>query len=227
MRSAAPLIWSGPQIDSSKVPRLGNWPKNGDKEAVGGVLYTAAELIRITSILLYPIMPQKMKEIRAVFGLDDSTLTLDSARTWFDLPGGNKINLSGSIFPRLDVKKMPSLVKPEKAEVTEDGLISIDDFGQVDLRVARVDTAERVEKADKLLKLQITIGDKKRQIIAGIAEHYAPENLIGKNIIVVANLKPAKIRGIESDGMLLAARKDGKLTLVTTDEDIVSGASVG
>ncbi|MCP4568215.1 MAG: methionine--tRNA ligase [FCB group bacterium] len=201
--------------------------KNGDKDAVGGVLYTAAEVVRIASILLYPIMPQKMKDIRTVFSLDDSTLTLDSARTWFDLPSGNKINIEASIFPRLDAKKIPSLVKPEGDDSGEDGLISFDDFGAADLRVAEVIQAERVEKADKLLKLQIDVGGDQRQIIAGVAEHYAPEDLIGKKIIVVANLKPAKIRGIQSQGMLLAAKKKGKLTLVTVAEDIASGASVG
>jgi methionyl-tRNA synthetase len=93
--------------------------------------------------------------------------------------------------------------------------------------VAIVEQAERVEKAARLLKLQIDIGGEKRQIIAGIAEHYAPEEIVGRKIIVVANLKPAVIRGIESRGMLLAAKKDGIMRLVTVDGDIVSGATVG
>ncbi|MCK5125797.1 MAG: methionine--tRNA ligase [candidate division Zixibacteria bacterium] len=203
--------------------------KEGKNDIVEGALYTASELIRISSILLYPIMPEKMREVRTVFGLDDSTLTLDSARTWFDLPTGNKISLAQSVFPRLDAKKVPALVKQKDASPSEDGtgLITIDDVGKVELRVAEVLQAEKVEKADKLLKLQIDIGKDKRQIIAGVAEFYQPDELVGKKIIVVANLKPAKIRGVESNGMLLAAKVKGQLKLVTVDGDIAPGASVG
>jgi methionyl-tRNA synthetase len=202
--------------------------KEGDMKTVGGVLYTAAELVRIASILLFPLMPTKMREIRAVFGLDDSSLKLDSARTWFDLPTGVEVKLKGSIFPRLDAKKIPALVAPKEAPADEaEGVITIDDFAKVDLQVAEVKEAEKVPKADKLLKLQISLGSDTRQIVAGIAEHYAPEDLVGKKIIVVANLEPAKIRGIESRGMLLAAKKKKALTLVTVDDDIDPGASVG
>ncbi|MFH1698979.1 MAG: methionine--tRNA ligase [Candidatus Zixiibacteriota bacterium] len=202
--------------------------KEGKLDIVGGVLYTAAELVRIACILLYPIMPAKMREVREVFGLNDDTLTLNSACTWFDLPGGNKINFKKSIFPRLDVKDVPTLVNTSADEKSEDdsGLIAIDDFAKVNLRVARVLDAEKVEKADKLLKLQIDMGYEKRQIVAGIAEHYGPEEIIGKNIIVIANLKPAKIRGLESNGMLLAAKKDGVLKVVTVDGDMEPGAGI-
>jgi methionyl-tRNA synthetase len=206
--------------------------KAGDMESVGGVLYTAAELIRIATILLFPLMPGKMREIRTVFGLNDQNLNLDSARTWFELPHGNKINLKGSIFPRLDPKNIPTLVKPPKTEgeqgdAEDTGLISIDDFFRSDLRVAVVEQAEKVKKADKLLILQIDLGTEKRQIVAGIAQQYNPEDIIGKKIVVVANLEPAKIRGIESNGMLLAATTDSDLKLITIDGDIAPGASVG
>ncbi|MEZ5360292.1 MAG: methionine--tRNA ligase [Candidatus Zixiibacteriota bacterium] len=207
--------------------------KEGHMDIVGGVLYTAAELVRIATILLHPIIPSKTREIRSVFGLTDETLTLNSARTWFDLHSGIKIDLKDSVFPRLDAKHIPTLVGANNVPKSDDkaddgaGVISIDDVGKVELRVAEILQAEKVEKADKLLKLQIDIGTEKRQIIAGIAEHYAPEDVVGRKIIVVANLKPAKIRGIESKGMLLAAKKDGKLTLVTVEKDIAPGASVG
>jgi methionyl-tRNA synthetase len=200
--------------------------KNGQMERVGGVLYTAGELLRIASILLYPIMPEKMREIRSVFGLEDDGLTLDSARTWFNLPHGNRVVLKESIFPRLDPKTIPMLVPPKDEPVAVD-LVSFDDFARISLRVARVIEAERVPKADKLLKLQIDLGVEKRQIIAGIAQQYTPEEMIGKNIIVVANLQPATIRGIESRGMLLAAKSEGTLRLLTVDGDISPGASIG
>jgi methionyl-tRNA synthetase len=206
--------------------------KEGKIELVGGVLYTAAELVRIATILLYPIMPTKMREIRTVFGLTDDTLTLDSARTWFELPHGHKIRFANSIFPRLDAADIPSPTAVPQGEIPEQApvgvqLISIDDFGRVDLRVAVVETAERVPKADKLLKLQINLGDERRQIVAGIAREYTPEQMVGKKIVVVANLQPAQIRGIESRGMLLAAQKAGRLRLVTVDGDIEPGATVG
>lgn len=203
----------------------------GKLDLVGGVLYTAAELIRIASILLFPIMPRKMREIRAVFGLDDSSLTLDSARTWFDLPHGGRVTFKTSIFPRLDPAKIPALVVPPKTGAAgpegEVGLITIDDFSRVDLRVAVVEAAERVKKADRLLRLQIDLGTEKRQIVAGIAMEYAPEDIVGKKIIVVVNLEPARIRGLESRGMLLAAQAEGSLRLVTVDGDIAPGATVG
>ena len=102
-----------------------------------------------------------------------------------------------------------------------DGIISIDDFVKVELKTARVIHAEKVEGADKLLKIQIKIGDEDRQIVAGIAEHYAADDLVDKMIIVVANLKPAEIRGVESNGMLLAASSDDAIVLVTVDDPLV------
>jgi methionyl-tRNA synthetase len=105
--------------------------------------------------------------------------------------------------------------------------ITIDDFAKLDLRVATVTAAERVEKADKLLKLTLDVGGKPRQVVSGIAKYYSPEDMVGRSVIIVANLKPVKLRGILSEGMILAASDDsGKLVLVTVSEDIASGAQV-
>ena len=205
--------------------------KEGKNDMVGGVLYTAAELIRVATILLFPIMPQKMRQIRSVFGLKDDTLTMESAQTWFDMPQGNKIEISEAVFPRLDPKTIPALVgvaaneKNKKKESVE--IISFDEFKRIDLRVALVEKAEKVEKADRLLKLQLDVGGEKRQIVAGVAESYSPQDLVGKKIVIVANLKPAKIRGIESQGMLLAAGQDNRYRIIIPDGDVDSGASVG
>jgi methionyl-tRNA synthetase len=106
-------------------------------------------------------------------------------------------------------------------------MVTFDDFKKLQLRVAQIEQAEKVEGADKLLKLQLKIGSESRQIIAGIAKHYQPEQLIGKKIIVIVNLEPAKIRGIESNGMLLAASKGKDMVLLTVDTDIESGAKIG
>jgi methionyl-tRNA synthetase len=201
--------------------------KEGKKAELGGVLYACCEAIRIATIILYPIMPNKMRQVRSVFGLDDGTLTLDKACTFFDLKPGTRVVLQEAVFPRLEAGKVPDLsgARPGKANPVGT-VIDISEFGKVELRVAQVVHAERVSGADKLLKLQIDLGREKRQIVAGIAEYYAPEKIVGMKIIVVANLKPAVIRGIESNGMLLAAQSGKKLVLLTTDADIPVGAKV-
>jgi methionyl-tRNA synthetase len=201
--------------------------KQGETEKLAGILYACCEVIRIVSIMLYPVMPVKMREIRSMFNLDDSTLTLDHARTFFELQPGSKVNLTGAVFPRIEVKQTdkPAAAKPTRVD-SEVGLLDIAEFSRASLRVAQVLQAERVPGADKLLKLQIDLGADKRQIVAGIAQHYSPEAIIGKKIIVVTNLKPAVIRGIDSNGMLLAAKAGGKLFVVTPDGDLPPGANV-
>jgi methionyl-tRNA synthetase len=117
------------------------------------------------------------------------------------------------------------VVKPVVSAV--EPLISIDTFKQIDLRVAEILAAEKVPKADKLLKLKIRVGAEERQLVAGIAQHYEPEDLVGKKIVIVANLEPAKIRGLESQGMILAASTDdGKSAIISPERDIASGAKV-
>lgn len=200
--------------------------KEGDKAKLGGVLYACCEIIRIVSIVLFPIMPTKMREVRAILGLDDSTLTLDKAKVFFDLRPGSDVSIDEPVFPRLKPKKKADESRSGDGAGADDGLIDIGDFAKVKLRVAEILEAERVDGTDKLLKLQILIGKEKRQIVAGIAEYYAPETLIGRKAVVVANLKPATIRGIESNGMLLAAKSGKKLVLVRPDGDLPAGAKI-
>ena len=201
--------------------------REGKKAELGGVLYACCEVIRIVSIILYPIMPGKMREIRSVLGLDDSTLTLDRARTFFDLKPSAKVILKDAIFPRLKAQPPQNAPAPtqggsERAE----GTLDMSEFARADMRVAEVVEAERVKGTDKLLKLQISLGREKRQIVAGVAEHYSPEKITGMKIIVVTNLKPVVIRGIPSNGMLLAATSGKKLVLLTPDGDLPAGAKV-
>jgi methionyl-tRNA synthetase len=172
-------------------------------------------------------MPNKMREIRRVFSLDDSTLTLDHARKFFEIEPGTNVTIDESIFPRLKPKDKKDTAPSSGGEAAdESGLIDISEFARLKLRVAEVLKAEKVEGAAKLLKLQIDLGSEKRQIVAGIAEHYTPEKVTGMKIVVVTNLKPAVIRGVESNGMLLAASKGKKLTLVTPDDDLPAGARI-
>ncbi|GAE90090.1 methionyl-tRNA synthetase [Acetivibrio straminisolvens JCM 21531] len=114
----------------------------------------------------------------------------------------------------------------EQKETEKSEFISIEDFEKIDLRVGKVLEAEKVEKADKLLKLKIEVGNEIRQVVSGIAKHYSPEELKGKYVVLVANLKPVKLRGIESQGMILAASNDKELVLATIDKEINSGAKV-
>lgn len=200
--------------------------KNGDIEKTGGVLYACCEIIRIVSIILYPVMPVKMKELRTVLSLDDSSLTLSHAAMMSFLEPGISIKLNDALFPRMKPKTGQDGNDSSQDEAEADNLLDISEFARARLVVAQVLQAERVEGADKLLKLQIDIGSEKRQIVAGVAQYYSPEKINGMKIIVVTNLKPAVIRGIASNGMLLAAKSGKKLCLIIPDGDLPPGAGI-
>jgi len=188
--------------------------------AAGSVLRTAAEALRVGSLLLEPVMPNRTKIVLDTFGSTSNDIS------WGGLSSGFVIKQHDILFPRIDVKKMEEESSSGKQELPE-GIIPYEDFEKVDLQTAKVVEAEKVEKSDRLLKLQIEIGNEKRQIVSGIAEYYTPEELIGKMVIVVANLKPATIFGIESHGMLLAASNKKELSVVTVSSDgVASGEKV-
>jgi methionyl-tRNA synthetase len=186
-------------------------------------------------------MPEKMAELQRNLGVEvcDKISTLDVNK---NVVANAKISDCGGLFPRIieekvEEKAAPKTEKnakqekksaaPKEVEVNVANLVTIDEFFKTQLKTAKVLQAEKVEGADKLLKLQIQVGEETRQLVAGIALYYKPEEVVGKNIVIVANLVPAKIRGIESQGMLLAAKIGKDLKLITTDGEIASGASVG
>ena len=192
-----------------------------DNDAAGKVLFTAAEALRISAVLLAPVMPNRTQIVLETFNAAGSSLE------WGGLTPGKSLNKHDVLFPRIDLKKLerPSQSNGKKTE--PNNVITFDEFQNVELKTAKVLEAEKVEGADKLLKLQIEVGDEKKQIISGIAQHYSTENLIGKMIVVVTNLKPATIFGLESYGMLLAAKKGKDLTLITIDgEKVKSGMKI-
>jgi methionyl-tRNA synthetase len=207
-------------FDSQKPWQLA---KDKKTERLATVLRTTLEGIRCVSILAYPFMPDKCRQLRELLGVDPVPGSLDEAGNLHGLVEGTELRAEGALFPRLEIPKTGT---PSPAEAREDNLISIDEFAKVELRVAEVLEAENVPKTDRLLKLQITTGEDRRQIVAGIAQYYTPDELVGKKIIVVTNLKPAKLRGIESNGMLLAAKKKDKLSLLTVDSDLPPGAKI-
>ncbi len=197
--------------------------KEKNQSRLDTVLYAACESLRIISFLLYPLLPDKSKKIREVLGLEANPekLSLENEGRWDVLKAGTEVSSSESLFPRItkEIKLMA-----EKKESSEE--LSIEEFTRSDLRVAEVLEAEKVPGTDKLLKMKISIGTEQRQIVAGIAQQYSPEKVLGKKIIVVTNLKPVKIRGVESHGMLLAAVDKKDLTLLTVDKDIETGTKI-
>ena len=192
-----------------------------DNDAAGKVLFTAAEALRISAVLLAPVMPNRTQIVLETFNAAGSSLE------WGGLTPGKSLNKHDVLFPRIDVKKPENPSQSNGKKTEPNNVITFDEFQNVELKTAKVLEAEKVEGADKLLKLQIEVGDEKKQIISGIAQLYSTENLIGKMIVVVTNLKPATIFGLESYGMLLAAKKGKDLTLITIDgEKVKSGMKI-
>ncbi|WP_069650467.1 methionine--tRNA ligase [Caloranaerobacter ferrireducens] len=210
------------------------------KDRLDTVLYNLAESLRIISVLIRPFMEKTSNAIWRQLGLDNGQGTSwEDINKWGRLPSGLKVRRENPMFPRLDIKKELERLNIANEEflnkrqgvsldneTDEDKFITIDDFDKIDLRVAKVIEAKKHPNADKLLVLQLEVGDEKRQVVSGIAKYYNPEDLVGKNVILVANLKPIKLRGVESHGMVLAASKGKKLTLATVLDEIKSGARV-
>lgn len=195
-----------------------------DPARLATVMYSLFELLRHVAILIAPMMPETAAKIWARLGqLGDIQEYRFTDLTWGGFPSKTQISKGEPLFPRIEEEKPveePAVLTDLKDE------ISIDDFGKLDLRVAKVIEAEPHPNADRLLKLQVQVGPERRQIVAGIADHYRPEELVGKEIIIVANLKPAKLRGELSQGMLLAASGEGELALVTPEKEIPTGGRV-
>ncbi len=192
------------------------------------VLYMLADSLRVVSTLLQPFMPNTPPKLWAQLGLSPESVTSwDSACQAGNLPSGAKVNKGEPLFPRIDLQAIREAEAAAQKAPLEPPLapeIDIDLFGQVDLRVVEVIAAEAVPKADKLLKLQVLLGSEERTIVAGIAKHYNPEELIGKKVVIVANLKPAKIRGVESQGMILAASDGESMAVLTPLRDVKPGS---
>jgi methionyl-tRNA synthetase len=214
--------------------------KDEDKKAVlADVMVHLAESLRRVAVLLKPFLTRTPDKIFAQLNVASEALqTWESLEEFGQIPAGTKVVQGEPIFPRLELKDEVEFIKEkmqgsapaaepveeEKPEIQDE--ITIDDFMKVDLRVAQVVHAEPVKKADKLLKLQLNLGYEKRQVVSGIAKYYKPEDLVGKKVICVTNLKPVKLRGELSEGMILAGEKDGVMSLATVDDSLSIGAKV-
>jgi methionyl-tRNA synthetase len=209
-------------------------PAHADR--LSQVLFDATEAIRLAAVMLEPIMPSSSREILRRVGATVDGLTFDRDGRWRN-DGERLVLQEGPLWPRKEtttvtdnpvppdgaapgaLPPVSAPVLPTTAPAPADNRISIDDFMKVELRVARVLTAEKVEKSKKLLKLSVDVGTEQRTLVAGIAEAYEPETLVGKTVVIVFNLKPAKLMGIESNGMVLAASPDGGKPTVVTFEN--------
>ncbi len=211
---------------------LGEKQDENSRARLATVLYTSAEALRVVTALAHPVIPDSTARIWTQLGLGDIRKFDLTSLKWGQLHLGTRLGEIQPVFPRADksaverMQKMeeqgrPAAVAEPKLEtppapvaarppaVTPDGKIGIEDFTKVELRVGLVKVAEKVKNADKLLRLEVDIGSEVRQIVAGIAEAYAPETLVGRKVVIVANLAPRKLRGLESNGMIVAASLEG------------------
>jgi methionyl-tRNA synthetase len=196
-----------------------------NREKISTLMYRLLEVLRNTAILLSPFMPQAAQKIMSQIGLDATEkFNLDVIRQNEPLPAGAALSRGDSLFPRVNPDKQTPPA-PKKPAVELKPEIEYDEFAKVDLRVAKILAAEAVSKSNKLIKLRIDIGEE-RTIVAGIGKDYQPDELVGKSIIVVANLKPAKLMGVESHGMLLATDTVQGLTLIGFDREPKTGSKV-
>jgi methionyl-tRNA synthetase len=214
-------------IDLTEPWKLGKDPAM--KGRIDTVLHNLACALKNVSLMIEPVMFHTAREIRRRLGISGEMDLADLS--WSELPGNIRVSHGEPIFPRIDLtthRKVTEMDEEKgKLHEKEESLIDIESFSKVELRVAIVEGAERVEKSKKLVKLQLDLGELgKRQVVAGIAQHYSPEELVGLKVIVVANLKPAKLMGIESHGMILAAKAGDTLTLLTVHKDMTPGAKI-
>jgi methionyl-tRNA synthetase len=211
--------------------------KKNDMTRLASVLYNLAESLRLIALYLYPVIPGTAQKIWNAIGIDGrlTASRMEQDRQWGTLAAGTAVRPGGQLFPRIDTRRTkeatvetaPAEQKPAGMKASSGTeLIGIEDFAKVELRVGRIVAAERVERSEKLVKLQVDIGSEVRQVVAGIGKHYEPGQLVDKRIVIVANLKPAKLMGIESQGMVLAASSGDVVTVVTPDQEINPGAKV-
>lgn len=237
---AIKAVWAFISRANKYIDETAPWALAKDeskKQELANTMYNLVEALRIISGLIYPYMPTTAGKLWQQLNLPGTIeeLRLADIEKWGGTPVNMRIGQAQQLFPRIEVEKVEQPVKAAKnnsekqkskkdkqKESQPEGEISIDDFAKIQLRVAKVLEAEAVPKADKLLKLKIDLGDEQRELVSGIAKQYKPEELVGKNVIVVANLKAAKIRGVVSHGMVLAASAGDDLKLVTVDMPVGS-----
>jgi methionyl-tRNA synthetase len=240
---ALEAIWGLVQLGNQYIDKCAPWvlaKDPQDRPRLNTALYNAAETLRFLCLMLYPFMPAAVEEMKRQVGvlLNFSKPLLAHDIIWGGLLPGTEIQKGEPLFPRIETTKTQgegrlnqeqSTTKPSEAvnpPFPTDEQISVEEFRKAVLRVGIVISAERIPKSTKLLKLQVDIGSERRQVVAGIAAKYSPEEMVGKRIVIVANLKPAMLMGVESQGMVLAAGDQEVTALLTTLEDVPPGSKI-
>jgi methionyl-tRNA synthetase len=230
-------LWEYIRLVNRYVDEQAPWALARDpaqRRQLDTVLYNQVESLRIIALLLFPFMPHTAASMWCQLGIqeDIATQQLATAMVWGGTRAGTTIQPGAQLFPRIDAGR-PLSAAERPAEVAAGPMkeapsvtVSFEEFQKLDLRVGRIVTAEPVPKANKLLKLTVDVGQEQRTVVAGIAESYHPEALVGKSIILVANLAPRTLRGVESQGMVLAAESDGQIVLASLDGPVTPGSKV-
>ncbi len=238
-------LWSWVAQLNQRIVAISPWQLAKDparKPELDAFLYRLLEGVRLVAVLASPVIPRAASRIFHMLGLGDHQATPKDL-DWGRLEPGTAIGAIESLFPRVETassaekrkEKTVNETKPPAANAAteqrvasgaESTQLDIADFAKVELRAAVIKEAEKIAGSKKLIKLQLDLGDETRQVVAGIAESYAPEALVGKRVVLVANLKPAKLMGVESNGMVLAGSVDGKAVLCTFDGDVAPGTKV-
>jgi methionyl-tRNA synthetase len=230
-------LWEYVRLVNRYVDEQAPWALARDparRRQLDTVLYNQAESLRLIALLLSPFMPHTAALMWRQLGIQEEIATqhLATARVWGGTRPGTPIQPGEQLFPRIEAGR-PLPMAERTAEVAVEPtqkaapmMVSFEDFQKLDLRVGRIVTAEPVPKANKLLKLTVDVGQERRTVVAGIAASYRPEALVGKSIILVANLTPRTLRGVESQGMLLAAESDGQIVLASFDTPVPPGSKV-
>jgi methionyl-tRNA synthetase len=237
-------IWALIRRSNKYIDETTPWvlAKDPEKEQrLGTVMYHLAESLRMVSVLISPVMTKAPALIRTQLGLgeEEDYAGWESLNAFGAIPAGTAVGKAEPMVPRMDVEKelaeLESLIpgggKEQKADpaktMAKKPEITFDDFTKVELRAATVTAAEKVEKSNKLLKLSLSLGNETRQVVSGIAKYYSAEEMVGKQVVLVANLKPAKLMGIQSQGMILCAEDDeGNLKLITPEGAMPDGAEI-
>jgi methionyl-tRNA synthetase len=229
LHKALIAIWEFINITNKYIVENEPWTLGKDpanREKLAAIMYNLLASLRAIAILISPFMPGTSGNILQQIGVpENSKLDLASIQEWGAIPTGSPLTRGESLFPRIEKDK------EKKARVNDGHLIDLkpeidyEDFAKVDLRVATILEAQMVPKSNKLIKLKIDIGEE-RTIVAGIGKDYKPEEMIGKKIAIVANLKPAKLMGVESRGMLLATDTADGLTVLAFDREAKTGAKI-
>ena len=219
---ALAAIWEFINVLNKYIDTSAPWSlaKTGNKESLNSVLYTLIEGLRLIAFFLKPIMPDASQKMLDLLNFKQE-LPWEEAIKWGQIKPGVKLQKPIALFPRREISERKAVVQTE-----EKGQITIKEFSRLDIRVGQIIEAEKMADTKKLLKLKIDLGNEERTVVAGIAEHYETHEIIGKKVLVLTNLKPVKLRGVTSEGMILAASDGEKMVLTAVDRDIKPGAKV-